>query len=257
MRRNPIATRKASPYSQPSYLSREEFIKLFYSTKYCHCETALLPSRQSHINCETIFLLALRLRSSPRSSLRSARNTSLRHLIDAHTSLLIDQFERSIEFIFIDTIGGAFQIANINVADMILIDNLLSRCPIGSGVESFNICLTRSLQSIVAPLTFMPGPSQNCRQACERGDAGILAVLSADRFCHNARFEPAHELKCLVIVGHSCGKIGRTIQRSLLRIICFEIIGFAGNAEDRINKSQADHNDDHYGVNRRCQPAQL
>ena len=125
------------------------------------------------------------------------------------------------------------------------------------GVQGLDVILARALQGIITPLALVSRPSQNGRHAGKRGDTCKLAVLSANRLCHHAGLKQFHEGKGLVILGQEACKIGRPVQGPLAGITGLEIICFAGQAEDRIEQSHGDHNEDEPGIQNGCQPAQF
>src|SRR5687767_4435530 len=130
MNRKPSAIRKASQYSQPSFLSREEFIKIFYPR--------LIGLPLSHCSGENFYLWV-----------SATLWQKLGHFVNGHISLLKSRFQKTTKFILIHGICTSFQVTDEDIADVVTLDDVLCSCPIWAGIKRLDVSCARALQSMV------------------------------------------------------------------------------------------------------------
>src|SRR5687768_6226540 len=101
------------------------------------------------------------------------------------------------ELLLMQRSGDSFERADENVADVILIDDLLGLLPARSGIQSHDVFAARSLRSITStPLRFMARPAQHRFQAGKSGDARIVTVSIAHGLNDHAVRRAAQPFDC-------------------------------------------------------------
>lgn len=145
------------------------------------------------------------------------------------------------EFLFIHRHGHALKHANVNVADVVLLDDGLGFFPAGGGVESLDVFAAGALRGGgSAPLGFVTGPAEDGLQAGEHGNAGIAAVSIADGFGDDSIRGGEQELDGGGFIGVFAFDAVKVIEGEAVER--FEVVGLGHQAKDGIQ--QACENDD-------------
>src|SRR5262245_15346646 len=123
MNRKPRAIRKASQYSQPSFLSREAFIKVFYPRLTDWFVGEPHPCLENMPGALKNFL-----------RVSAALWQKLWHFVNGRVSLLKNGLQKTIEFVFAHLICTSLKISNIHIANVITFDDLLGSYPVVCGI---------------------------------------------------------------------------------------------------------------------------
>ena len=156
--------------------------------------------------------------------------------VNDNAAFLKSRREMQAKFLFIDLHGDAFENADVNVANVVLLDDGLGFVPAGGDVESFDIFAAGALRiGCSAPLGFVTGPAEDGLQAGEHGDAGIAAVSIPDGFGDNPIWRGEQELDSGGFVGVFALDAVKVIEGEAKN--GFEIIGLGHQAEDGVKQA--------------------
>ena len=143
--------------------------------------------------------------------------------------------EMGTEFIFLHLICGTFEVADVDILNIVLMDDGKRGLPIGSTIKCFDIILPcAEVGASSSPLRFVIGPVEHGWQTSIFGDAPISGIASADSFRDHTIRRGLHPFNRYGFIGIVALNASEVIERPAQRRI--EVVGFIGNGKRGIGK---------------------
>lgn len=90
------------------------------------------------------------------------KRKTLRHAVNHRVPRLEDHDQTLLELGLVDVVGGAFEAADDDVADVVAFDDSFGFVPLTGFVEGLDVGFTSAVRrKVAAPLEFVPGPAED------------------------------------------------------------------------------------------------